>query len=79
MVDDIVDGVPFGPVCLKCKVGKALAKPRMRIKLVSLEHVQYDRKPIGKTWEQILVLCGGRSKLVPASPLDLVSPRCTLS
>ena len=35
-VEDAVDGVLFEPVCLECKVGKALAEPRMRTKLVRM-------------------------------------------
>lgn len=35
-VEDAVDGVLFEPVCLECKVGKALAEPRMRTKLVRI-------------------------------------------
>jgi len=35
-VEDVVDGVLFEPVCLECKVGKSLAEPRMRTKLVRM-------------------------------------------
>jgi len=35
-IEDAVDGVLFEPICLECKVGKALAEPRMRTKLVRI-------------------------------------------
>ena len=35
-IEDVVDGVLFEPVCLECKVGKALAEARMRTKLARI-------------------------------------------
>jgi len=35
-IEDAIDGVLFEPVCLECKVAKALAEPRMRTKLVRI-------------------------------------------
>jgi len=35
-VEDAIDGVLFEPVCLECKVGKALAEARMRTKLARI-------------------------------------------
>ena len=35
-IEDAIDAVLFDPVCLECKVAKALAEPRMRTKLVRI-------------------------------------------
>jgi len=35
-IENAIDGVLFEPVCLECKVAKALAEPRMRTKLLRI-------------------------------------------
>jgi len=35
-IEDAIDAVLFEPVCLECRVAKALAEPRMRTKLVRI-------------------------------------------
>lgn len=58
VVEDAVDGVLFEPVCLECKVGKALAEPRMRTKLVRMI-CRGERMSVDECIRELGIACRG--------------------